>query len=631
MARIGTRKKDREAAEENARIVNRTKNALLKNAFTPHLAESPKYIEVDDQFCSVLTINDFRSEVGVGWLDSLLQEPNMPVTIRLEPASTAEIKDSVDMHTKQTNEGLLGSHKTASQINDLEREQRHGLEILDIMGDANEKFFMATVTAVVRSESPETLSNDVSYLRSAIEGDGMRFKSINWNHLTGLLAASPLRLPDPDGMAQCARPFPASTVAFSLFNQESGLDDGCGLNLGQDDARGIVRINTAQRTPLRHNSNIVILGGSGSGKSTLAKDIVLQEHVHYGSRMIILDPEGEFNHLVRALGGEVVAIGSTSAAKISPLQPRAIVADTDKETGAGDDADDTSDVADELVLQSTIPFAKNFMSLAFGIKREQLDLLEVGLMHAYAKYGITKDTTFAEYEKKGLTYPIMSDVYDSLITCSEKLDPIYSAEFKRLALALRSAALGINADMWNTRSTFSLSNDIVSFDLLGLPDDDKLKAAWYYNILTYTWSEVRRAPQDGKPIRVVIDEAHNCVNPRFPYVADDIKSLVKRIRKRTAGGTLIISQEINDFLDPAIRLQGAAILNNATYKFIGQSEAQNLVEIAELYHLPEELVNRIKKAAKGNFACFAGSTDKVWLEVIIEDWMAEMFGTAGGR
>ncbi len=608
------------------------RNALIRNAVTPALTEQPRYLELEDQYCAVIYFTDFKADNDVGWLDPVLSEKDMPVCIRLEPASVSAIKEGVDMHTRSAREGLLSKRKTASQTDDLLREERHGLEILQIMGDQNEKFFMVSIMGVVRSDSPEALTADLAYLRSSVESDGMVFKTITWNHLTGLMAASPLRCADADGMSQTVRPFPASTIAHSLFIKESGLDDGVGLTLGQDDSEGMVRANIVERGESRHNSNIVILGGSGSGKSTLGKTLVELEFLMYGSRVLIIDPEGEFSDMVLANGGDVVRIGSNSSTKISPLQPRALaVSESDREDATGVDADDSSNVDDEPVLLSTLPYAKKFIKLAFGIKDEHLDLLELGLEHAYGKFGIDRTTTFSQWQEAGGGYPVPEDLYRSLNELAETYENgAYSIQLKEMAMAVRSAAVGIHSTVWNSRSNLSLESDIVSFNLVDMEDDDRMKAAWYYNILTFIWSECRMAPATGKPIRVVIDEAHNIVNPRFPDVADDVKSLVKRIRKR-GGGTTVITQECNDFLNPRIKLQGSAILNNATYKFIGQAEAENIQELAKLYGMPHELVRRIEKARKGNFALFAGTQDRTWLKVIVEDWMMKMFGKGGGK
>ena len=628
LSRLTRKGRNRQAAE----AARSARNALVRNAITPAITEQPKYLELEDVYCSVLYFVDFKADNDVGWLDSVLSEKNMPVCIRLEPASPSAIKDGVDMHTRAAREGLLNKRKTASQEDDLLREERHGLEILEIMGDQNEKFFMASIMAVLRSDSLEQLTADLAYLRSAVEADGMLLKTINWNHLTGLLAASPLRCPDPDGVQQTVRPFPASTLGHSLFVKESGLDDGTGLTLGVDDREGMVRVALPVRTEMRHNSNVVLLGGSGSGKSTLAKLLGLNEFLIYGSRVLIIDVEGEFGDLVAACGGDVIKVGSSTSAKLSPLQPRALItSESEKEDADGADIEDSGDANDELVLLSTLAYAKKFIKLAFGIRDEHLELLEVALERAYERYGITKQTTFGQWKAAGGSYPVMSDLYDALNELADEYERgAYRAQFKDMAISLRSAAVGIHSSIWNSRSNLSIDSDMVSFNLVDMEDDDRLKAAWYYNILTYIWSEVRMAPASGRPIRVVIDEAHNIVNPRFPEVADDVKSLVKRIRKR-GGGTTLITQEVNDFLNPAIKLQGSAILNNATYKFIGQAEAENLEELAKLFGLRKEVVSRISKARKGQFAMLAGTQDRTWLKVNVPDWQMAMFGNGGGE
>lgn len=606
------------------------KDMLILNAITPTLREYPNYISVEDQVCDVLNFDEFKSENDIGWADVIFDQKNMPVCIRLDPANGKQIRDSVDQHDKQTKNDLLEFNKTASQLNELEREKRHGLQILDMVGDENEKFFMACISCIVRSKTLDNLDSDLAYFDSAVQASGMNYRDIKYNKLTGLLAASPLRVFDKDAYDQTARPFPASTIAHSLFNREVGLDDGVGITLGHDDRDGIVRLDIINRPASRHNSNIVIVGGSGSGKSTLAKLLLLKEYLLYGSRIIIIDPEGEFSALVRALGGDVVTVGQKSTAKISPLQPRAIISNSeDDKDGSGTDIDDGTYVLDELVLASTIPFAKSFLSLAFNISDELLPLLEVALEKAYNLYGINDKTTFGEYYEKELSYPVPEDLYNVLKQLADE-DKLYGESYQRIALKIRSAAVGINKTLWNERSTFKIDSDIISFNTEGMDDDETTKIAWYYNIMTWIWSEARIAPKTGKPIRIVFDEAHNIINPRYPSIGTMLKSMVKRIRKRD-GGTTVITQEVNDLLAPAVKLHGAAVLNNATYKFIGQAEGQNLKEIAELYGMEKETMARIKNASKGNFALFAGTTDRTWVKVDVEPWELEMFGKGGGR
>ena len=63
----------------------------------------------------------------------------------------------------------------------------------------------------------------------------------------------------------------------------------------------------ADRTKLL-NGNSFRLGVSGSGKSMSAKEELVQIALATEDDFLILDPESEFGHLTRALGGEVIQI-----------------------------------------------------------------------------------------------------------------------------------------------------------------------------------------------------------------------------------------------------------------------------------------------------------------------------------
>ena len=74
----------------------------------------------------------------------------------------------------------------------------------------------------------------------------------------------------------------------------------------------------ADRTKLL-NGNSFRLGVSGSGKSMSAKEELVQIALATEDDILILDPESEFGHLTRALGGEVIQISATSDTHINAL------------------------------------------------------------------------------------------------------------------------------------------------------------------------------------------------------------------------------------------------------------------------------------------------------------------------
>ena len=66
------------------------------------------------------------------------------------------------------------------------------------------------------------------------------------------------------------------------------------------------------------NHNAVVFATSGAGKSFLVK-VELARAILAGTRVIVIDPEGEYARLVASLGGEVIAIRPGSQAGLDPF------------------------------------------------------------------------------------------------------------------------------------------------------------------------------------------------------------------------------------------------------------------------------------------------------------------------
>lgn len=615
----GSRKK--KAKKSKGNVTTQVQDLLVVNAVTPTLIEEPTMLQVDDQACAVLSFNLFPSDGDIGWLNALMRQPSMAISIRLDPCDVGELRRAIDRHDDSISDREAATRITASTADSLEHQRADGYGILAILRDSNDKFFDTSISAVMRCHDKEELDRELRYFATAVKGDGLGYRVIPCGQLAGWLAASPLRTEDRDGFEQTNRPMHAGLLGHTLITRKSGLEDPVGIALGHDPMGGLVQIDIANPTATRHNTNVFITGGSGSGKSTLGKHMTALEYLVYGSTVIVIDPEAEWCDLALSLGGSVESVGGRSATKISPLEPRAVTFD--------DGDEDSTDVASQPVLANTIDFAMSFMELAFNISADDLPYLEKVLEDAYAKYGITKDTTFEEYWDRELTYPIMEDVYDAALVLRDE-EPEHRKQYDRIAMKVRTAAKGVNSDVWNSRSSFEINGDFVVINTEDMGANEAMKQANYYNILSWIWSKVRMNPSTGRHIRIVLDEIHTIVNANTKKAADMVKSMVKRIRKR-GGGTTCITQEVNDLLCEETRAQGASILNNSTFKFIGNSEGENLAAISNLYNIPDEVSDMIRDAQKGDFAMYAGTSESTWLYVEVADWEFEMFGSGGGR
>ena len=66
------------------------------------------------------------------------------------------------------------------------------------------------------------------------------------------------------------------------------------------------------------NANMFIAGTSGSGKSYFAKSLLSQLYSE-NAVIYILDPENEYKHLCRNVGGTFIDVGSATTGRINPF------------------------------------------------------------------------------------------------------------------------------------------------------------------------------------------------------------------------------------------------------------------------------------------------------------------------
>src|SRR4030065_1413810 len=67
------------------------------------------------------------------------------------------------------------------------------------------------------------------------------------------------------------------------------------------------------------NANMLVLATSGAGKSYTVKLEILRS-IMFGTEVIVIDPENEYEMLCKTVGGNYIAFSVNSAHKINPFQ-----------------------------------------------------------------------------------------------------------------------------------------------------------------------------------------------------------------------------------------------------------------------------------------------------------------------
>ncbi len=119
------------------------------------------------------------------------------------------------------------------------------------------------------------------------------------------------------------------------------------------------------------------------------------------------------------------------------------------------------------------------------------------------------------------------------------------------------------------------------------------------------------------------------IDKDVPQPMKTLSQQERRARKYEAA-IWVASQQVNDFVDPAIKQYGSAILNQPTYKLILGMDGQDLVDVARLYRLKEAERELIEQKTRGRALFMIGSR-RLDLSIKIDDFKLSYFGDKGGR
>ena len=85
-------------------------------------------------------------------------------------------------------------------------------------------------------------------------------------------------------------------------------------------------------------------------------------------------------------------------------------------------------------------------------------------------------------------------------------------------------------------------------------------------------------------IQIVVDEAHQFINPEFPVALTFMSQMTKRIRKY-GGGMVVTTQNIKDFIgqSEATKAKASAVLNGCQYSAIFGLLPDDVNSVIDLY------------------------------------------------
>ena len=418
---------------------------------------------------------------------------------------------------------------------------------------------------------------------------------------------------------QYERVLPASSAANLFPFNYSGKTDEHGLYIGRDKYGTNILVDLDRRAEDKTTSNILILGNSGQGKSYLMK-LLLTNIRESGKRIIVLDPESEYEELCLNLGGCYIDFLSGEF-KINPLEPKAW-SDTTEDTD-----EDSPDAFKKVTrLSQHIAFLKDFFRCYKDFNDTQIDTIEILLAKLYARFGITDTTDYSV--KKASEYPTMEDFYrlceEEYMTYDKTRKYLYTEEtLQEVCLGINSMCVGSESKYFNGHTNVT-DGEFLCFGVKGLMDTNKrLKDAMLFNILSYMSNQLLGVGNTAASI----DELYLFLSNMTAI--EYIRNAMKRVRKKESS-VILASQNIDDFLIPSIREFTKPLFSIPTHQFLFNAGQVNKQEYIDTLQIEPSEFELIKQPERGTCLYRCGN-ERYLLQVIAPEYKSALFGKAGGR
>jgi len=419
--------------------------------------------------------------------------------------------------------------------------------------------------------------------------------------------------------SQYERVLPASSAANLFPFNYSGKTDEHGLYIGRDKYGTNILVDLDRRAEDKTTSNILILGNSGQGKSYLMK-LLLTNIRESGKRVIVLDPESEYEELCLNLGGCYIDFLSGEF-KINPLEPKAW-SDSTEETD-----EDSPDAFKKVTrLSQHIAFLKDFFRCYKDFDDTQIDTIEILLAKLYARFGITDTTDYSGM--KATDYPTMEDFYklceEEYMTYDKTRKYLYTEEtLQEVCLGINSMCVGSESKYFNGYTNVT-DGDFLCFGVKGLMDTNKrLKDAMLFNILSYMSNQLLGVGNTAASI----DELYLFLSNMTAI--EYIRNAMKRVRKKESS-VILASQNIDDFLIPSIREFTKPLFSIPTHQFLFNAGQVNKQEFIDALQIEPSEFELIRQPERGTCLYRCGN-ERYLLQVIAPEYKSALFGKAGGR
>ena len=519
------------------------------------------HIRIGKKYARVLYLQEFPSFLKDSMVSELCDiNRNLMLSIDIIPIPTDEAVKEVERKLLGTETEITNWQRKQNKNNnfsavvpyDLEQQRKESKEFLDDLTSRDQRMMFVTVTLIHVADSKKQLDTDTEALLSVARKHICQFQTLKYQQLDGLNTTLPYGLRKINAL----RTLTTESAAVFMPFQAQEINHPEGIYCGQNAiSKNLLFVNRSSLL----NGNGFVLGVSGSGKSFFAKDEIIQLVLRNQGDVIIIDPEREYDRLVRALGGEVINIAADSKNHINAMDMESEYADSEN----------------PVLLKSEF-----ILSLC-----EQL--VGSGKLSAKEKSLIDRCTqiVYRPFIKRGCIgkVPTLKDFHKELLKQPEP-------EAKDVALAIELFTDG-SLDTFAKPTNVNTESGLICYDIRDL--GKALKTVGMLVVLDSIYNRIVRNKKKGRPTYVFIDEIYLLFANE--YSSNFLFEQWKRARKHNACYTGI-SQNIEDLLQSHT---ARTMLANSEFITLLNQAATDRIELAKLLGISETQLSYVTNADAG--------------------------------
>ncbi|MEK7541790.1 MAG: DUF87 domain-containing protein [Patescibacteria group bacterium] len=541
--------------------IYRSGELALKDILTPSALEvRPTYVRLGAKLARTIFVFAYPRYLHTNWFSPIVNMDKIfDIAMYVNPVDTAamlrtlrrKVAQVQSQITMREEKGLVRDPMLDTAYRDLE-------ELRDKLQQAQERLFFFGLYVTIYGVTEDELNKTETEIKALLEARLVYTKPALFQQAEGFQTALPLNT-DKLKINTYLNSSPiSSTFPFISFDLTSNKGILYGINRHNNSLVLFDRFSLP-------NANAAIFGASGAGKSYLVKLEVLRS-LMWGTDVIIIDPEREYEYLAQAVGGSYVNISLTSKNHINPFD---LPVPREDESPA------------DVLRSNIVNLIGLFRLMLGGLTPEEDAILDSAISETYASRDITPESDFSK-----VTPPTLSDL--ELVLAS-------TAGGEGLAMRLKKYTTGTWAGFINQQTNIEMKSRLVAFSVRDM--EDELRPIGIFLILRYIWNAVRTTL---KKRILIVDEAWWLIKNEDG--ASFLFGIAKRSRKYYLGLSTI-TQDVGDFLNSPY---GKAIITNSSMQILLKQSPATIDLVAQTFNLTEEERFLLLESDRGEGIFFAG-------------------------